>query len=189
MTDTPDIDTVTSALEQLGAAMDAAECHGTLCGLICVMTKLEYNTWLDKAFPGINRAQTLSPEVAEPLSRLYERTQNQLNGPVCDFTLLLPADNQPLAQRTQALGDWCQGFLMGMSLGGIEDFSTLPSDAAEMARDLINVSRIEEHEIEESEADEVSLSEIIEYVRTGVLLINEEMHPGKAAPLENQTLH
>ena len=36
---------------------------------------------------------------------------------------LLPCDDTPLSQRVQALGGWCEGFLFGAGLTGI-DLST-----------------------------------------------------------------
>ena len=46
----------------------------------------------------------------------------------------------------------------------------------EILQDITSISQASEEE-EEDEMNEVAYSDIVEYVRMGVLLINEEMHP------------
>jgi uncharacterized protein YgfB (UPF0149 family) len=69
-------------------------------------------------------------------------------------------------------------------MGGLKDFRKLPENSAEAAQDIVEISRIgSKYESEGSEEDAVALEELIEYVRVGVLLINEELHPSRAAPV------
>ena len=56
----------------------------------------------------------------------------------------------------------------------------MPEDVAELVRDITEISRAD-FEIEEAdEDDEQAFSEVVEYVRMGVLLINDELQPLKA---------
>ena len=106
---------------------------------------------------------------------------------------MLPDDDDSLTQRVNAIGDWSQGYLIGLSLGGITDFAPLPDDAREIAKDLLEISRAgTSYDLEGNEEDENAYAELVEYLRVGVLLINEELQPTQAAPLDNEsdaTLH
>jgi hypothetical protein len=107
--------------------------------------------------------------------------------------LLLPDDQTDLDSRTLGLGDWCQGFVMGLMMSGLKDFRKLPENSAEAAQDIVEISRIgSKYQSEGNEDEAVALEELIEYVRVGVLLINEELHPGRAAPIikpETNNIH
>jgi uncharacterized protein YgfB (UPF0149 family) len=121
---------------------------------------------------------------------LHEATQGQLNDPTCDFHLLLPGDDEAIALRVQALGDWCQGFLTGLALGGIKDLQALPDNVREIANDLLEIARAHSsYDLEEQEEDEQAYAELTEYVRVGVMLINEELHPALSVSGNQETRH
>jgi uncharacterized protein YgfB (UPF0149 family) len=104
--------------------------------------------------------------------------------------LLLPGEEAALPERADALGSWCQGFLLGLSLGGVQDIGKLPGDAAEVVRDMVELSRAGSYELSGSDEDENAYAELLEYVRTGALLVNEEMNPIKAPPVvDPKSLH
>ena len=92
--------------------------------------------------------------------------------------------------QVNALGEWCQGFLIGLSLGGVEDFQALPDDAKEIARDLVEIARAgTSYELSGLEDDEEAFVELVEFIRVGALLINEELHPNKISQVEDTTVH
>ena len=102
--------------------------------------------------------------------------------PYGGFQLLLPDDDDELDERTEALGDWCLGFVYGLAAGGLSEDSELPEDTRELLMDFIEISRAsndvgELDDDSDEEEDEHAFVEIVEYVRTGVLLINEELQP------------
>ena len=66
--------------------------------------------------------------------------------------------------------------MFGIALAGIKDLSELPEDTSEILRDITSISQATEDE-EEDDLSEVAYLDILEYVRMGVLLINEEMQP------------
>ncbi|MES0328506.1 MAG: UPF0149 family protein, partial [Gammaproteobacteria bacterium] len=107
--------------------------------------------------------------------------------------MLLPEDDEDLMDRTEALANWCQGFVYGLAAGGISDDTKLPGDAQEILMDFVEISRagynIGDDDVievsETTEEDELAFVEVVEYVRTGVLLINEELQTLIPSP----TLH
>ncbi|MDH3589591.1 MAG: UPF0149 family protein, partial [Gammaproteobacteria bacterium] len=69
---------------------------------------------------------------------------------------------------------WCQGFLFGLTVGGIEAGRALPGDVAEVVGDFSRVSEAV-HSGEAEEEDEQSYVELCEYVRVGAQLVFEEL--------------
>lgn len=180
---------VDAALRRLGAEMSVAECHGVLAGWLCAAHGLTREQWLTHMAPDRAVGDVLATEAADTLEGLRQAVVAQLNDSQLDFQPLLPADDQPLAERVEALGEWCQGFLLGMSLGGLKDVTKLPGDSGEALRDLVQLSRAGSYDVGEDEEDEEAYTELLEYVRTAVLLVNEELNPTRAAPHMEPTLH
>ena len=58
----------------------------------------------------------------------------------------------------------------------------MPDDVAEIINDLSEISRADTEGDDAGDEAETALEEIIEYVRMGVLLVNEELQPIKAPP-------
>lgn len=188
-TNAPDIDEIGDALERLESDSGAAECHGAMAGLLCAAGSMETARWLKRLFPSVETGDLLARGAIDTLARLYEETARQLDDAVLDFQLVLPDDEEPLDERIEALAEWCQGFLLGMSEGGMKDLAALPADSSEVMRDLVEIARAGSYAVGEGEEDEVAYNELLEYVRTGVLLINEELNPTQAPPQDNVTLH
>jgi uncharacterized protein len=179
------IDRLNNALEQLATSYDAEECHGTLTGMFCANSGLQLEDWLS----GIDTQGTVLPQEAQETMRvLYTVTREQLNDSVLDFHPLLPDDDVDVVERVEALGQWCQGFLLGLSSGKVE-FDKLPDDSGEILRDMLEISRLSGLDLDGGEEDEESYQQLLEYVRTGVLLLNEELNPTKAPPRDEITLH
>lgn len=174
----PEYDLLDDVLMRMGSG--AAEAHGSLCGMLCADPAFDRGVWmgeiLEQAEAGeIDQARTL-------LEGVYEQSTRELNDSALSFFPLLPDDEVPLEERVEALGRWCQGFLYGISIGGVSDQSALPEDSDEILRDFADIAR-GGFDVEDGAADEDAYAEITEYVRMGVLLINEELQPVRKPPL------
>ena len=189
----PDYLILDSALHKLDTEITPGEVHGTLCGLLCANGNAEVDVWQQALWPNRPDGDLLAAEAQEVFKQTHAITRRQLNDPACEFQMLLPDDNDSLDMRVNALGDWCQGYLIGLSLGGITDFAPLPEDAREITKDLLEIARAgTSYELEGSEEDENAYAELVEYLRVGVLLINEELQPTQAPPVDIEpdvTLH
>jgi hypothetical protein len=175
-----DFDQVELALQSLGADINASEIHGTLCALLCANSANTGDNWFQSLVPAIEDSSVLQDNAVQTLISLCQEARQNINDPTCDFHLLLPSDDEDLATRTTALSDWCQGFIMGLMICGLKDFHKMPEDSAEAAKDILEISRASSaYDMDQSEDDEIALEELIEYVRVGVLLINEELNPDK----------
>ncbi len=173
-----------SALAGVGACADAADSHGFLCGLICAAGAAEPPTWErellgERAPPGaaLDRSRRL-------LGDLYRSAQAQLRSDDLRFALLLPGDVEPLNIRADRLGQWCQGFLTGLAFGGLSDTDGLSGEVNELLGDFSEIYHAEFDLDETGEEDEAAFTEIVEYVRMGVLLIVDALQPvNLSAPL------
>ena len=53
----------------------------------------------------------------------------------------------------------------------------LPTDSREWAEDVVRIGSANDLDLDDAEESEDALAEIIEYLRVGVLMMNEEMQP------------
>lgn len=177
MVERPDYNSLQAALDKADAEMFAAESHGALCGMLCSGGQVDLGDWLRQVFEDMDLNNMLVKEASQLLVGLYNSTRQQLNDASADFQLFLPEDEQSLAERTEALAQWCQGFTYGLVAGGLKQEAELPDDTAELIRDLVEIARAGYDEASTDEADEDAYMQLYEYVRMGVLLINEELQP------------
>ncbi len=198
---------IEDALSHLGLLASATAGHGLLCGLICARGYVECEAWvalmdeenLDQltsddpqdliATGGSHLRQLDSSEDGKLLQELHRVTLRQFSSGECDFYPLLPDDETPLDQRTDALAEWCQSFLFGLAAGGIKDFSTLPEQVGEISRDLVEFSQARPGDEETTEQDEFAYVELVEYIRVGVQLIFEELNSVGNTSSTNKVLH
>ena len=193
-----DFASIDDLFAQRGLDLDPAECHGSLCGLLCASDAVKGAAWVNQVLAGrleLPEAESPPLQGGAPgeghalLLILYKETAGQLDDPEYGFSLLLPDDGAPLAQRVESLSHWCQGFLAGLGLGGLQDQSKLPGDSHEVMRDFVEISRLGHGEDGESNEDETAFAEIVEYVRMAALLVYEELRPLRTARPDGAPVH
>ena len=181
---------IAKALSRLHSEMMPAELHATLCGILCAGGSVESDDWLEQLFPSYNPNDLLHEEAMLMLLPLQTQCVQQLNDTNFSFELLLPPDEEPMEARLQALGDWCQGFMTGLAMGGLKSMDDIPDEAGEFARDMVEIARAgTSYDLDDEDEDENALTELIEYVRVGVLLVYEEMQPVETSSIPRYPLH
>jgi len=160
------------------AVSEPAEAHGTLAGALCATGAYRLEDWLAEILP----EGALAGNAAPLLRGIYEQTRAALGGTQMEFELLLPEDDEPIEQRTEALTLWCNGFVYGLGTSGAPDPERLPGDAGEIVRDLAHIMRAGVDEREGLEANEAALAELVEFVRVGVQVVFEELGALRQAP-------
>lgn len=184
-------------------AAELAECHGVLCGLICRNGAVTHDDYLAQ-LATLQLMQDPGQALKELFADAHISTMQQLADMDLGFNLWLPDDDQPLEERTDALGQWCTGFLAGVGLGG--ELPALSEEAVEALHDMRQIARASypkiamtdadraevmdfaAHDMDvddmeagdpEEENDENAFMEIVEYVRVVTLMLCEEMRgPG-----------
>ncbi|MFU8814221.1 MAG: UPF0149 family protein [Pseudomonadales bacterium] len=159
-----------SAAHQLAPA----ELHGVVCGLaVCYGDDLPLQELVELV--GVD-ALTDQRSVA----RFVAASLQNLEAPDMRFALLLPDDDENIASRLEALGQWCGSFLAGLAAGlarrgahGVEDY---PEEVREIVEDFTAIAQIDTDDLpadvgkgrNQAEAD---LLELEEFAKVGVLLI------------------
>ena len=179
-TDTVAYDRLQAALQAADADSGAAESHGVICGIICTAGTPEPALWLDHLLGAGNSASTMTQSAQLLLTELYSETLLHFNDGDLGLVLFLPGDDAPLSLRSKALGEWCEGFLYGLALGGVREDRANMGDVGEIMHDFYEISNTRfEHELTD-EDEESAYAEIVEYVRMSVLLCHEELRPLQA---------
>lgn len=167
------------SLERIESPFTVAGAHGLLCGVLCADMGSGEGVWLGELGIGDGSTDALHREAAAAWSQVAERIRAQLCDPGLGFFLLLPEDGVLDEQgRTDALAQWCDGLLYGLGLSGLGGRQALPKLTREFLNDVAQISRASIGE-EPDEGDEAAYVELVEYLRMGVLLINEELQPLK----------
>lgn len=169
----PPFDELQRVLAQSHALTDAAEAHGTLVGSLCSMD-CSLDDWLAEILPE-GRADE---RFAASFRAIFDSTCGALGGGAMAFQPLLPGDDTSIGDRTSALGEWCQGFLYGLGTGSaLPDASGLAGEAAEVVRDMTEITHVDVDPDDDPETNEAAYAELVEFVRVGVQLLYEHLQP------------
>jgi uncharacterized protein len=178
-----DFDRVQVALEGLGANLDAAEAHGTLCALL--LDNAELPTWLGHTLDDLpDASDVLAAERLGVLEELFAVTREQFDSEDLAFEILLPDEDDDFSLCLLGLSHWCQGFLYGFGLNAAAADDALDEDAREGLSDLLEISKLS-HDEEADEAAQQQFAEVVEHVRIVTLMLRESLNPLKPV----STLH
>lgn len=165
-------------LSQARAVSDAPEAHGTLVGALCAAPGYSFEDWLAEILPEGRAPQG----IAESLRTVFDATAEALHGDEMGFQPLLPDDEDSLAERTTALGEWCQGFLYGVGTGQLRDIDSAGGEVGEILRDLTEITHIDVDPEDGEATNEEAYAELVEFVRVGVQLVFEQLEPLRDVP-------
>lgn len=182
----PDYETLANTLLESGALASPSELHGMLVGQLAGGKRFSEGVWLAEVRQWLDAEGELAGVAAMPAAALA-----QLEGEELGLRLLLPEDDDALEMRTQALAEWCQGFLEGFVLG---HGRTPPEEVTEWLEDLSAIAQVgltDEDSAQEDEQNEVNYAEIEEYVRMAAQAVFAEC--GRSAetkkPRTSPTIH
>lgn len=161
-------------LVRLRAGVSASDLHGSLTGYLCAGGKTTAETWPSALELDAGHADEL---IDDAFPTLYRHCREQLDDSELGFEPLLPGDEVKLADRAEALVEWCRGFLGGVGLASDRQTSTqLSEDAREIVQDFSTIAA-SSFDYGEDDEDETALTEVLEFVRVGVLLLYNELAP------------
>lgn len=178
----PDFYQLGDALYRLDADFSAAETHGIYCAVLSINANYDQQQLQSRIAMG-DRQDYYYQELSRCLDQLYLATWQQLNAGDLDISLLLPEDDAPLEERLPALQKWCQGFAYGLALSGLTSMQDLPPSSREWAEDVVKIGASGEFDLGDEEGSEAAFAELTEFLRVGLLMINEEVQPVTGAPV------
>jgi uncharacterized protein YgfB (UPF0149 family) len=177
---------VSGLLQSLGCEVPVAECHGCLCGALCVNGRYTFERWreelLTDADADADEETASSPLDAELLRMLFSKTALALDENNEDFTPLLPDDDVALEQRTSALSQWSAGFLYGFGSAAPGFTAPLPPAVDEVLRDFAGIAAATVDVDSDAEEQERAYAELVEYLRAGVWIVYAELTAVRASP-------
>ncbi len=171
------------ALQDAEADYNAAEAQAIACGLLVVNIASDKIGWVKLIFGEVGVDNSKQHKAIKLAGELFDDIKKQLQDSNLGFDLLLPEEDESLYARVTALQQWCAGFLLGMAMAGVKDHKSLPEDSRELLADITEIGTEGEFDLEDVEQSEEAYAEISEYVRMGILLINEELQPLKQSSL------
>lgn len=185
------------ALKRCGSSWNAGQTHGLLCGRLAVAGADGAMRWFEQVLEETDPNSALRAECESMLDALCATTWRQLVERQSEFELLLPDDSDTTAARTEAMAQWCEGFLHGLVAEKHSDAlkkRLAAEPLADIVRDMLQITRAAADEEEDAEGEESAYAELVEYLRVATQLAYEELaefrNPGEdALPDEAETLH
>ncbi len=136
-----------------------SELHGLLTGIVCVTQAPTSEQW-SQILNTLN-VPPLSVEALESLTDEADDVANALSDDDLDYLPMLPDDNHGLAERIQALADWCAGVVLGFGLAS----GNIRAEEQELIEHLQDVAAVEFEDSDNDEEGEESYQELYEFVR------------------------
>ncbi|HKK15489.1 MAG TPA: UPF0149 family protein [Gammaproteobacteria bacterium] len=176
-------------LIQSGAGSRAAECHGFLCGYLCVTETPEAAVFEQYLFADSMDSGNLTECIAMIIA-LAGEVQAGLNSANFTLQLLLPDENTTLGERGEAFVQWCESFLSGLGVGGLTALDLLSVESREVIQDIYKICRLDLGAISDTaDEEERAFAELTEYVRMGAILLHEELHQSGDGNESPEVLH
>ncbi|WP_347455616.1 UPF0149 family protein [Acinetobacter thermotolerans] len=145
-----------SSIEEISSP---SELHGLLTGIVCVTQAPTSEEWV-QILETLDIPE-LNPEALDLLTGEAEDVFHSLSEDELDYLPLLPDDEHTLAERVQALADWCAGVVLGFGLAS----GHIRSDERELIEHLQDVAAVEFEDSDDDAEGEESYQELYEFVR------------------------
>ena len=177
-------------LHSVGSSWLCAQSHGLLCGRLSVMGPNAFNVCIEQIFEGASSQELLRQSCENMLQDLFKDTWMQLVERQSEFELFLPDDEGNINERTEALSQWCDGFLHGIVTGKKpkilkEYLNNEPINI--IIKDFLEITRASDNEETDEEENENAFNEVMEYIRVSVQLVYEELADFRNDAVENNT--
>jgi uncharacterized protein YgfB (UPF0149 family) len=145
--------------DEIDEISSPSELHGLLTGIVCVTQAPTTDEW-SQILNTLN-VPTLTAEALESLTDEAEDVAHALSDDELDYLPMLPDDNHLLADRVQALADWCAGVVLGFGLAS----GNIRVEEQELIEHLQDVAAVEFEDSDNDEEGEESYQELYEFVR------------------------
>lgn len=169
----------------------ASEIHGVLTGLVCAGFSVEDHNYLTIINDLFNDGDSFPSKVKATVKQMFNELWTDILDDAYTFQLMLPDDDDSIAERGNALGVWVQGFNLGFGLQH-KDNPVTSEEVKEVLTDFAEIANLSD-EMEEGETTEQAYFEINEYVRISALLCFSELGTLSTKAIEkkenNDTIH
>lgn len=159
----------------LSLPMPASILHGQLCAFLCTGAIKEGEAYLQALMGQQKNEATRAAALA--LFQVFSVSQQQMLAGDFSFQLLLPEEHEELFERAQAFSEWCEGFVSGLNMVGINDID-FDEEAEEALEHIREFAELDCQSLEMEDEDEKALMEINEFTRIAVLKLHADFIAG-----------
>lgn len=158
----------------------ASELHGLICARACLGQQLMHvRNWLP-LLTGEPLAPATNKYFLEKLEQLTTEVAKTLEARNYELQLIVSNEGK-VADQTESIAAWCQGFVLGLLGNGEQRIETLPENSREVVRDMMEISGASVDDTDEDDDQAArALAEIEEYVRMGVQVVYEDLCDDKS---------
>lgn len=171
----PDYLTLASELQSSGIAVNPAELHGLLTGMLSGGLSLTDKSWQPLIFDYTNDGMGWPMQALKMAEATLDATIKDLTGSSMDLEMLLPDEeaSASLFDIADGLAEWVNHFISGLGLVGA-DVKKASADIKEALADLEEISKLGIDEDDDMEEQAQLLEQVIEHVKACVLTIHAE---------------
>ncbi|MCF6301323.1 MAG: UPF0149 family protein [Proteobacteria bacterium] len=169
-------------LKKLGVLATPSELHAFASGMLCVNKDVDVNYWIECVGEDYCISNPDDPNLRNVLLALFDYAKEHLQREDFAFELVLPDDSEDMSERLSSLSVWVATFMSALVLGGLSDVEVLSDEVNEFMQDMDKITRID-REAEDNVGEELDFYEIVEYVRSGSMMIFLELN--KPQPKQN----
>ena len=166
-----DYDSLQKLLDDNQYLITVAELHGLLMGFYSAGLDPDDLSWKKQLMKQLSVSEPMPTVIFEQLLAINHHLIEMIGAQLFGLELMIPDDDSSTTARGEALGYWCQGFLLGY-MQVTENKNELDDDVADALADLEEISNIDLDSVGSSEEDEKSLFEITEHIKVSAQLIH-----------------
>lgn len=184
-------DQVLFALVAAHIQLSPAEIHGMVCGLLAGDHHVTVNEVMTVLFSEMTEIEKLPKKFKQTMEEMFAITAHELVDPDLGFQLLLPDDDEALAERVKALTEWSDAFILGLHQSGIAFEDIKNEEVQDVLLQLADFAQLDYSALTGTEEEEKFYTEIVEYLRMAVLMLYAEFAGGHGccADHDHSTIH
>ncbi|NOH23141.1 YecA family protein [Vibrio europaeus] len=186
----PDYLAFATELQSAGLAVNPAELHGLLTGMLSGGLSLTDKSWQPMVFDYVSEGMGWPSKALQLAQATLDASIAELTGSGMDLEMLLPDEeaSASLFDIADGLADWVNHFISGLGLVNAE-LKKASSDVKEALADLEEIAKLGIDEDDDLEEQAQLLEQVIEHVKACVLTIHAEFGQKKAEPQQAPTIH
>ena len=186
----PDYLTFATELQSAGLAVNPAEIHGLLTGMLSGGLSLTDKSWQPLIFDYTNEGMGWPDRTLKLAQQTLDVTTQELTGSDMEVSLLMPDEeaSASLFDIADGLAEWVNHFISGLGLVAV-DLKKASSNVKEALADLEEISKLGIDEDEDQEEQAMLLEQVLEHVKVCVLTIHAEFGQKPAEPAAAPTIH
>lgn len=186
----PDYLAFASELQSAGLAVNPAELHGLLAGMLSGGLSLTDKSWQPLVFDYVSEGMGWPTKALQLAQTTLDATISELTGSEIELEILLPDEeaSATLFDIADGLADWVNHFISGLGLINA-DLKKASADVKEALADLEEIAKLGIDEEDDLQEQANLLEQVIEHVKACVLTIHAEFGQRATEAKSTPTIH